>query len=389
MPHVTVTGQALIHRPLAPPAAGCGVAAMLRDSDLAFANLEASVEAPGAWPTKVKTVHTATADALHSLRTLGFGALGHANNHAFDLGPPGIAATHAAAQAAGLALAGSGVDADAAARPAQVGPASGRIAVIAADLGPQPEIVYAGPDRAGINPLRMRRTVVVPPAMFATLGQLVETLGDGALQRTRAAVGYRGGLPRQGLELFGTEVAPGDGVAARWSADGGDLDRIGAQIDAARAAAALVLVCLHNHHWKADWGDTPDWFFDLGRALIDRGADLVVGHGVPVLQRIAFHRGRPIFGSLGNFVFHTRRAGTYDREGVDVWSGALCRCRFAADGTCLGIDVLPVDVGRPEPGDDGMPPSPAVLRGAGARRVVERLTAGLGEDGRGIVRCLA
>src|SRR5690606_11348197 len=120
-------------------------------------------------------------------------------------------------------------------------------------------------------------------------------------------------------------------------------------IEAAGAEADLVLVCLHNHHWKADWGDLPDWFIDLGRLLVDRGADMVVGHGVPVLQRIVFHRGRPIFGSLGNFIFHTARAATYDRERVEVWSGAVCRCRFE-DGACSGIDILPVAVGRPEPG---------------------------------------
>jgi poly-gamma-glutamate capsule biosynthesis protein CapA/YwtB (metallophosphatase superfamily) len=38
-----------------------------------------------------------------------FHAVTHANNHAFDLGPPGIASTRAAVEAAGLKLAGSGL----------------------------------------------------------------------------------------------------------------------------------------------------------------------------------------------------------------------------------------------------------------------------------------
>lgn len=37
-------------------------------------------------------------------------------------------------------------------------------------------------------------------------------------------------------------------------------------------------------------------------AMIDAGADAVVGHGPHVLRGVEFHRGRPIFYSLGNFV---------------------------------------------------------------------------------------
>jgi hypothetical protein len=38
------------------------------------------------------------------------------------------------------------------------------------------------------------------------------------------------------------------------------------------------------------------------RAMIESGADAVVGHGPHVLRGVEFHRGRPIFYSLGNFV---------------------------------------------------------------------------------------
>jgi poly-gamma-glutamate synthesis protein (capsule biosynthesis protein) len=41
----------------------------------------------------------------------------------------------------------------------------------------------------------------------------------------------------------------------------------------------------------------------MGRALIDAGADLVVGHHPHVLQPIEEYRGRYIACSIGNFVF--------------------------------------------------------------------------------------
>ena len=75
-----------------------------------------------------------------------------------------------------MPLAGSGASLAEAARPILIPAAAGRVAVVAADLGPQADIVYAGPERAGINPLRMQRRVSVPPETFQTLAGLVDEL---------------------------------------------------------------------------------------------------------------------------------------------------------------------------------------------------------------------
>src|SRR6187551_612410 len=89
---LAVTGQALIETPLdLESSAGRPVREFFAGADLGFANFEACIQAPGAWPTKTKTLHAAPPDVLVSLRNLGVGAVGHANNHAFDLGPPGAA----------------------------------------------------------------------------------------------------------------------------------------------------------------------------------------------------------------------------------------------------------------------------------------------------------
>jgi poly-gamma-glutamate synthesis protein (capsule biosynthesis protein) len=382
---ITVTGQALVQTPISVGPATATVRKFLAASHLGFTNLEVAGEAPGAWPTKTRTVHATSAAAVASLKALGFNAVGHANNHSFDLGPPGIAAAKTFATAAGLAFAGSGVSAEEAGKPAIVETEGGKVAVIAADLGPQPEIVYAGTDRAGINPLRVKRIVTVPYDMVETLSSLLEELGDAALQKSRAAVGFRGGLPQDGIEVFGTTVVAGEGISSTFTVDEADLAALGKRIAEARSRADGVLVCLHSHHWKADWGDMPAWFMDLGRGLIDFGADLVVGHGVPVLQPVVFHKGKPIFGSLGNVIFHTERAATYDRERPEVWEGAFCRCRFAG-GVCETIDVLPVAVGRPEPGADGLPPAPHALTGSDAERIFERLAKNLAGAERGKLR---
>ncbi len=371
---VAVTGQILIHGPLDLCGEGQAEVRDFLEADVAFANLEATVETAGAWPTKTKTLHLATPEALVSVRELGFHAVTHANNHAFDLGPPGIASTRAAVEMAGLKLAGSGADIEQAAAPAIVPGPHKSLAIFSIDLGPQPDINYASTDRAGIAPLRMKRAVSVPAAEFETLKRIVVTLGDDKRGAARAAVGYDAG-ERPDLDVFGTPVVSGEAIATRWAADEKDMQRLADGIDAAKTIGDLVAVAIHGHHWDANWKTTPNWLIDLCRSLIDRGADLVLGTGAPVMQPIAFHRGRAIIAGLGNFVFHTGRPATYDEKGVDVWRSAAIRLTLADDGACEKLELLPISVGRPA--DQGLPSGPVPLRGADADDIRERALSGL------------
>lgn len=388
---IAVTGQILIHGPLDLSGEGQRAVMDFLKADIAFGNLEATVQPLagilGAWPTKTKTLHLAAPDALHSIRDLGFNAVTHANNHAFDLGPPGIASTRAVVQEAGLKLAGSGANIGQAAAPVVVShQASERkpsLAIFSVDLGPQPDINYAAPDRAGIAPLRMRRTVTVPQAEFETLQRLVATLGDDKRAAARAAVGYDIG-ERPQLEVFGTSVALGDTIAARWAVDEKDMARLVSGIAAAKSAGHLVAVAIHGHHWESNWKEPPGWLLDLCRGLIDDGVDLILGTGAPVMQPIAFHRGKAIIPGLGNFVFHTRRPATYDEKGVDVWRSAAIRLTLADDGTCESLQILPVAVGRPT--EQGVPAGPVPLTGVDAIEIRDRLLSGLSPEERSLIR---
>ena len=275
--------------------------------------------------------------------------------------------------------------------PRHVETASGTVAVLAADLGPQQDIVYASDRRAGINPLRIRRTAIVPPSEYAMLRKVIEGLGDDRREAARAAVLHRAGRRHpSALEVFGTEVLEGSAFETWYEPDDGDLARVRAAIDSARADADIVVVALHNHHWDADWSVTPRWAIDFARGLIDAGADMIVGTGSPVLQGIAFHRGKPILAGLGNFIFHTNRGEVYDRQGVDVWTGAVCRCIFdRSSRTCQTVEVLPVSAGRQAAAPGRVAPAPVPLVGDEAPRAFTRLTAGLTDDERARVVLLS
>jgi poly-gamma-glutamate capsule biosynthesis protein CapA/YwtB (metallophosphatase superfamily) len=67
----------------------------------------------------------------------------------------------------------------------------------------------------------------------------------------------------------------------------------------------------------------------FSHAVVEAGADLVVGHGPHVLRALEFHRGRLIAYSLGNFA---GGSGTLSNDGRLGW-GAVLKVSLRADGT--------------------------------------------------------
>jgi poly-gamma-glutamate capsule biosynthesis protein CapA/YwtB (metallophosphatase superfamily) len=70
----------------------------------------------------------------------------------------------------------------------------------------------------------------------------------------------------------------------------------------------------------------------FSHAVIDAGADLVVGHGPHVLRALEFHRGRLIAYSLGNFA---GGSGTLSNDGRLGWGGVL-KVSLLPDGSFRG-----------------------------------------------------
>jgi poly-gamma-glutamate synthesis protein (capsule biosynthesis protein) len=56
-------------------------------------------------------------------------------------------------------------------------------------------------------------------------------------------------------------------------------------------------------------GELATYQRPLGHALVDAGADAVIGHHPHVLHGIELYRERPIFYSLGNLLFHSLLEG--------------------------------------------------------------------------------
>ena len=94
------------------------------------------------------------------------------------------------------------------------------------------------------------------------------------------------------------------------------------EIQAAKETCDYVVVYVH---WGVERNTEPeDYQKTLARQYIDAGADAVIGAHPHVLQGIEYYHGKPIFNSLGNFIFANRAYETMMAEltltdsGVDV-----------------------------------------------------------------------
>jgi hypothetical protein len=92
-----------------------------------------------------------------------------------------------------------------------------------------------------------------------------------------------------------------------------DIARSAAVVDSIRPLVDLLLVTFHGGSEGIGALHTPEAAESLGHeprgelrrwahAVIDAGADAVVGHGPHVLRGIELYRGRPVIYSLGNFL---------------------------------------------------------------------------------------
>ena len=106
-----------------------------------------------------------------------------------------------------------------------------------------------------------------------------------------AVLGYDEFLPR-------AFEAGADYPGIAWSED----SQVIADIRAARAAGADIIIPFM--HWGWEYEDGPNHRQrQLAHAMIDAGADAVVGGHPHVTQGAEVYRGKPIIYSLGNFVF--------------------------------------------------------------------------------------
>jgi hypothetical protein len=238
------------------------VSALLQQPDLVIANLETPLTDLSASPLAGKKQYIHWSDraiAPMKLKQHRIGVVSLANNHTLDYGFEGLQHSLEALAKNGIIWFGAGADEKAAARPLQF------------DF-----------NRNG-QPLR-----------------LIITAGFEHREREDTEYQWYATWNRGGVNVWTPETAS-------------------QQIQTIRLENPDAFIVAYPH-----WGKNYDWRTKqqtkLAHALVDAGANLVIGHGAHLMQEIEHYKNCWIVYSLGNFVFNS--PGRYRKLNVEPFSFA-------------------------------------------------------------------
>lgn len=321
------------------------MAKLIRGADAAFLNLEISLfrlsEFKG-WP-EVETGgnwELGPPEAAADLKALGFDLFNRANNHTTDYGVEGMRMTTRLLDELGIVHAGTGETLGEASRPAYFETPKSRIALIglATTFTPMSRAGASRPDmrgRPGLNALRIERTYQADPTTLESLRAAATKFG----RRPSAD-------PKAPVRFLGAVVEPGPETRIIKTVNARDEERILREVRNASKQADFVIVTSHSHEPGNNSVVPPPWMVEFTKKCIDAGATTYIIHGPHQLRGIDIYKGRPIFYSLGNFIFQNE---TIDPMPADYYE------RYGLPDTALASDLYDA---RFKHGRSGFPSSP-------------------------------
>ncbi len=162
-------------------------------------------------------------------------------------------------------------------------------------------------------------------------------------------------LAKEGIGFTGHPVRIGEDLAFTKTIRGRELRFLGlndtyhpinineasAFVRDSKKDGAFVIVAVH---WGEEYQNVSNERQQrLGRALVDAGADAVIGHHPHVAEEIEMYRGKPIFYSLGNFIFD-QYFSEETQQGLAV--------KIAIGDRSVLYEVIPVDLHKSQPKKD-------------------------------------
>jgi poly-gamma-glutamate synthesis protein (capsule biosynthesis protein) len=318
---IALTGDSIITRKLSiyREPAFLDLVGIVRGADAAFTNLEMLFHdyEPYAMNQSGGTYMRADPALASEVAWAGFDMVARANNHTGDYGVLGMTLTTGHVAKAGLVQAGVG-DGLAEAREAKfLDTAKGRVALVSvastfADSSRAGRSRGDMPSRPGLNPLRVTTTYIVPRAQLEALRGIVKGLGQRVADTGDAFTAFGG-----------ARFALGETAAVRRVAVEEDVNEIAAVVRNASRQADHTIVSFHTHESDGERSAPPAFLVAFCRAMVDAGADMLVGSGPHVLRGIEIYKGKPIFYSLGDFIFQNETllrlpSENYEPLGLDA-----------------------------------------------------------------------
>ena len=319
--------------------------AVIRAADLGFTNLEISLfrmadfkgypqaESGGIW-------FVGPPEAAQDLKWMGFSLFNRANNHATEYGVEGMIETDRLLNSLSLVHAGSGTTLGEATEARYLDTSKGRFALIglATTFTPMSRAADARPGargRPGINALRVDRRYELNPQEMKELRQIIRDLGGQVPEVEDGAV-----------EFADIKFIPGNSTKGVEKVNLRDEERILRSVRNATKQADFVIVTSHSHEPSEEALTPPAFLVEFIKKCIDAGADAFIVHGPHQLRGIEIYKGKPIFYSLGNFIFQNETSDNLPSDLYELYA--------------LGDEALPADAmnARYKNGTIGFPASP-------------------------------
>jgi poly-gamma-glutamate synthesis protein (capsule biosynthesis protein) len=317
-------GEAMISRALRPYTEErfLAVRELLHTAEVRFANGEMLFHDYQDPPTYLsQTYMRCDPRLIADLQWFGVNLLSTANNHAYDFGENGVLTNVASLERANMVYAGTGRNLDEAVRPAYLDTARGRVALVAATssgransrAGEQRRDLLGRP---GANLIRWINEWTVDDDAFRALSRVAQHFGwnrhypswwpraydlDQDSADTVVSFADRNSLGVNSEDLAARFVR-GRRFERHTRIHQADLARNVQSVAEARRMADWVIFSIHAHEGGTFDDDPADHIRVLAHAVIDAGADVVVGHGPHRDRGIEIYREKPIFYALGNFI---------------------------------------------------------------------------------------
>lgn len=347
---ILLAGDILITRPV--PQDGyegmTAVQQLIHTHDIKFANLETTIHESEGYPSASPggTWTMASPDCLKNIKDMGFNILSTANNHSMDYSIEGLLATHKYLKKAGIQFSGTGENLYEASVPTYVNCKHGRVAFISAtssfhDSNAAGNQSNSMRGRPGVNPLRFKSIVQLPPEKYDVLNDIISQSGINNYHNQAIKEGFL--LAPQNLNIGHYEFVMGEEIKLQTYPNTSDLNRILKNIKEAKLQSDVVIVSIHSHQFAGNSKYYPPDFIKIfARACIDNGASIVVGHGPHLLRGVDVYKNGVIFYSLGNFIFESETisrlpADFYEKYNVDKEDGIAVALQKRSHSGKIGL----------------------------------------------------
>ena len=285
--------------------------AWISSGDARLVNFETVVNdgksRPAAWSGG--TWSSMDPSVLPDFLAFGFNGCGCANNHSLDFGLDSLFLTMKTMRDLKMPFAGIGENLQEATQAAFVDTPNGRVAFISVSAAFHPDALAGwktsrSPGRPGLNGLRYKQTYLVTEKQLEQVKEIASETGINGNRELDIRTGFSApdapGTFQMGTLAFKAADKPGRTSAC----NANDLKRLTDAIAAAKRAADVVVILAHSHTMRYKNVEEPaPYFVEFCHAAVDAGADAVIGGGTHQLKGVELRAGKPIFYSLGDFVF--------------------------------------------------------------------------------------